>query len=302
MKYLAKPQWMLIILLGAVLNSCGDDETDDVLPVIANFNYEVQGLRVAFENTSENGTSYLWDFGDGNTSTEENPAHVYATGGDFTVTLVVTGNSETAEKTSVLTIIEPIDPFQALTGGSTKTWVLSTSVNAINFGPIDNPNIIWWGSSTSSPNERSCLWNNQFSFSADGSYNRNVNGDIWKEWKVFDADSGEGCLSSEEEALNKFGESVEEWKDGDFTFEIIQEEGIYYLETQGKGGYVGHYTAGVESSNFIPNDLHKYEITSIDESRIELTAFGWGGDSNEFTDWDPEKPDRIVRLVLVPEN
>jgi PKD repeat protein len=34
-------------------------------------------------------TSWLWDFGDGNTSTEQNPLHVYTTFGHFTVTLTV---------------------------------------------------------------------------------------------------------------------------------------------------------------------------------------------------------------------
>ncbi len=33
-------------------------------------------------------TGYLWDFGDGSTSTDENPSHLYATPGDYTVTLV----------------------------------------------------------------------------------------------------------------------------------------------------------------------------------------------------------------------
>jgi hypothetical protein len=36
-------------------------------------------------------TSWTWDFGDGSTSTEENPIHAYTKGGRFTVTLVVGG-------------------------------------------------------------------------------------------------------------------------------------------------------------------------------------------------------------------
>lgn len=39
-------------------------------------------------NLSGNATNYLWDFGDGNTSTEMNPVHYYTTGGEFTVALV----------------------------------------------------------------------------------------------------------------------------------------------------------------------------------------------------------------------
>ncbi len=58
-------------------------------------------LEYTFTNTSKNGSTYLWDFGDGNTSTEESPTHVYATPDNYTVTLEVTsenGLSGTLEK------------------------------------------------------------------------------------------------------------------------------------------------------------------------------------------------------------
>ena len=41
--------------------------------------------------------TYEWDFGDGDTSTEANPAHVYHSGGDFTVTLKVTDDIGTTD-------------------------------------------------------------------------------------------------------------------------------------------------------------------------------------------------------------
>ncbi len=45
-----------------------------------------------FVNQSQNTvTSYFWDFGDGNTSTQENPTHTYAGPGNYTVKLRVTG-------------------------------------------------------------------------------------------------------------------------------------------------------------------------------------------------------------------
>jgi PKD repeat protein len=41
-----------------------------------------------FTNLSTGATSYFWDFGDGGTSTNEDPYHSYTTGGTYTVTLI----------------------------------------------------------------------------------------------------------------------------------------------------------------------------------------------------------------------
>ena len=52
--------------------------------------------------------SYEWDFGDGNTSTGENPAHAYKTAGSYTVFLMVTddrGNTDTEIRTDYITVL-----------------------------------------------------------------------------------------------------------------------------------------------------------------------------------------------------
>jgi PKD repeat protein len=59
-------------------------------PLRANFTYMVNGLSVAFQDTSTgNPTLFQWDFGDGASSGERNPVHVYAAAGMYTVTLTV---------------------------------------------------------------------------------------------------------------------------------------------------------------------------------------------------------------------
>ena len=62
--------------------------TVDEAPQAA-FDYNAQGLEVAFVNRST-GTrlSYEWDFGDGNTTTQENPIHRYAQSGIYEVQLI----------------------------------------------------------------------------------------------------------------------------------------------------------------------------------------------------------------------
>ncbi len=49
-------------------------------------------LTVQFtDQTSPAATSWLWDFGDGGTSTQQNPSHTYSSFGIFNVTLTATG-------------------------------------------------------------------------------------------------------------------------------------------------------------------------------------------------------------------
>lgn len=47
-------------------------------------------LDVSFFDQSINANGWFWDFGDGNTSTLQNPMHTYTTVGNYTITLVVT--------------------------------------------------------------------------------------------------------------------------------------------------------------------------------------------------------------------
>lgn len=56
---------------------------------------------LVFGNQSKGAVSYLWNFGDGNTSNEERPSHRYRSSGNFDIQLTATnesGRSETATK------------------------------------------------------------------------------------------------------------------------------------------------------------------------------------------------------------
>ena len=55
---------------------------------IVSFASATNNLSVQFLNNSSPGT-YLWDFGDGNTSTEDSPNHVYSAPGTYTVCLTL---------------------------------------------------------------------------------------------------------------------------------------------------------------------------------------------------------------------
>ncbi|PVG80560.1 cell surface protein, partial [Nocardioides gansuensis] len=59
-------------------------------------------LSVTFTDTSTGSpTSWLWDFGDGTTSTAQNPSHTYTAAGTYTVSLRATNATgfDTATRT-----------------------------------------------------------------------------------------------------------------------------------------------------------------------------------------------------------
>ncbi len=67
--------------------------------------------EVLFANQSDNATSYSWDFGDGNTSTEVDPLNIYPGEGSFTVTLTVTDAlNQVSSYSEVIELIEPEAP------------------------------------------------------------------------------------------------------------------------------------------------------------------------------------------------
>ena len=68
-----------------------DAEGDGIVPQ-AGFAADPSGLGVSFTNQSADALTYLWDFGDGTTSAEENPEHVYAASDTYTVCLTATND------------------------------------------------------------------------------------------------------------------------------------------------------------------------------------------------------------------
>jgi len=73
----------------------------------ASFNQTTTGLTFSFINTSVNGVSYEWDFGDGITSTQTNPIHTYATDGSYNVCLTAVGvcnNQTTCEAANAISL------------------------------------------------------------------------------------------------------------------------------------------------------------------------------------------------------
>lgn len=118
-----------IPILGILLlfPSCKEEEI--VGPPTANIFFSIVDKQVAFTAITKYADSWLWDFGDGNTSSEEAPVHLYEQGGTYTVKLVATGPKGSDEATVQVSLA--LSPWQMLTGGTDfpngKTWKISAA-------------------------------------------------------------------------------------------------------------------------------------------------------------------------------
>ena len=82
--------------------------TDPKAP-IADFSASITSgyapLSVQFTDLSQYATSSSWNFGDGNTSTDQNPMHIYSVPGTYTVNLTAGNGNGTASKTATINVI-----------------------------------------------------------------------------------------------------------------------------------------------------------------------------------------------------
>ncbi len=101
-----------------------------------------EGEHIRFDSDVGGGIrpySYEWDFGDGNTSTDNNPRHQYKSKGTYTVTLAVTddrGNQDTEKRSEYITV---------LPGWSAGSIVDGAWSGLVTFGRVLANIFIWLG-------------------------------------------------------------------------------------------------------------------------------------------------------------
>ena len=147
----------------------------------AAFTYVKEGNVVEFTNASSNATSYLWDFGDGATSTDLNPVHIYAGDGDYTVTLTAFDDAMMSGETSqVISISSAVFTAADLSSPEGKTWRLDGE-NSYIVGPGQNSGAWWNGLDAAGVIERACQMDDEFTFFDDGTMVFNSQGQVWAE-------------------------------------------------------------------------------------------------------------------------
>lgn len=100
---------------------------------------------VQFTGSASGGTepySWAWNFGDGGSSTAQNPTHTYTTSGTSTVTLTVTDAAQNTATDTVTAIITQSQLLPKLEIGSI-TGGFGVKTSLLNTGVIDATHVVW---------------------------------------------------------------------------------------------------------------------------------------------------------------
>ncbi len=104
---------------------------------------------VQFLDYTPNAKDWSWDFGDGGTSNEENPAHVYNRSGLYSISLTVTdwaGQATTKTEYHFIRVTEPVTPAPTPVANVTANTTTGSAPLAVQFTDTSSPSPYhrWW--------------------------------------------------------------------------------------------------------------------------------------------------------------
>ena len=260
-------QFKLILIFAMVgmmgmFTACEEDDDTNVANPFADFDYEVSEqnpLEVSFMNKSTNSESYMWDFGDGETSTEENPVHEYAEGGTYEVTLTASNADDVSTDVSKTLSLGS----NLLAGEDSKTWKLYREGTSMGVGPNPDEARSWW--SLENDGSRPCVYQHEFTFHFDGTFEFNSNGIFWGEEAVFaDTDVVGTCFEpNTNNMVNSEGDDVSAWMSGTHEYEYDSDAGEVTLI--GEGAWMGMPQLGTNGESIVPEDSKTFSVVEITE-------------------------------------
>jgi PKD repeat protein len=251
--------------------SCEKDEPIPEDP-IASFQYQISStnyLVVTFTNYSLNAKKYNWDFGDGQTSTEESPTHTYAAVGNYEVKLVAINSAKVESEYSVT--IEVKDPNAALAllaGETSKTWKLYRVGTSIGIGPNAAEANAWW--QLENNGKRPCVYFHTFTFHRNGSYVFNDQGIFWGEDLIFDnKEVLETCFPAVAgNMINKDGINVSAFLSGSHTF--AYEPTTNTVTLTGNGAWIGLAKLGTSAQRSVPQTTTTFNAVVEEHDGFDL--------------------------------
>ncbi len=253
--------------------NCTDEQTIEitVMPVpIPQFSadpptqvYSTDGNPVVFTNETNAGSwNWLWRFGDGATSTDENPSHTYNALGDYTVTLVV-DNTECKDSISHTVSVLPKAPIADFDSIPSGCEPLAISINNTSLN-VDHPDTKYrWEFGDGSI---STAKNPEYTYFDPGIY------------RVELTVTGPGGISTKSQVVNVYP-SPRAYFEVSPLFVFVNDEKVRCFNlSQGADYYLWEFGDGDTSK--VKEPFHKYMESGVFD--ITLWAYSTNGCSDKF--------------------
>lgn len=281
MKLLNKGIYILSFLLLSIPFACTDCTEDDDFSIIEGLNFTVAKLNADGTKTGVLPTTvpgdgrivYTVDFGDPNSDDDvfqtSGPmvTYTYPEAGTYTITVTAhLDGKDPVTITKEFTVVPVGPPVTPTTSPLEGTWKLASKAGALGVGPNKN-DIGWWSNSAGDVTTRACLFDDEYVFNADGSFENVLGSQTWLEpWQ---GAAAEACGSPVFPHDNS----------GTFTYTYDATAGTITLN--GKGAYLGLAKANnsnqLSSPSGAPDSITYLAELSADGNTMEIDIdFGSG--------------------------
>ncbi|GAA4325549.1 hypothetical protein [Flaviaesturariibacter amylovorans] len=240
--------------------------------------------RYLLTSTSTNAFRYDWDKanGQGYRTGGATDTLYFPDRGTYNVRLLVYGHSgvDSSSQQVVVAADDPaaMTPQKILTGNSSKTWILQQpGGGALWVG--DPGGGQWWSNGAGDVNapDRTCLFNDEYTFSMNGNFVFNDKGDMRVDdegGQPFPADMAGPGTAIACYASTAIQPQYRPWGSGNFTYQII---GNNQLKVNGLGAHLGLYKAGQNGTISAPESSNTYEIMELTPTKLVVRKlYGWG--------------------------
>ncbi len=281
------------ILAVWILPSCKEENERPEFPISAEIFFSVKDKQVAFTALTHSAKSWMWDFGDGKTSTEQNPVHVYETGGYYIAKLTAQDNAGTTATKEVKLAIA-LTPYSLLTGDHTaagyngKKWKLTAdhSTGGDYLANADASFSLVKGTPRPLPTGifdlefgMGNIYKDEYTFYFDGEYSQDVKDDgaSFSGYLYTLATQGPGGVVNANGAA--FGLCIAKYTpDATATFSYIEKEDFVVPSVYGAGGVITYKdvsTLNFSGTSFVGfrDFQRKVILKSISNTRMQLVMF-----------------------------
>ncbi|MEM1319650.1 MAG: PKD domain-containing protein [Bacteroidota bacterium] len=277
--------FLFIVLLLLGCNPKEEDKIDIGLPP-QNVSFDVvptaQSNTFSLTNTTEGTFIHQWDLGNGNTADGEQVEAYYPRKGTYEIKLTAFSKGGHSVGVSTIEITED-DPalcsgvVELLTDCDQKTWTLEPAAGALHVGP--DLQQTWWNNSEADVAARSCHFNDEYTFYADGRFEYDNKGDFWADTDgngvITPGDLGltPGCQPS-----TAWPDQYKVWDSGVHSFTASDDQ----LTISGLGAWMGLYKVGTSAEITAPQTSVSYNILEISATRM-IIYVDYGGLAWRFT-------------------